>query len=36
MALALIFHRGGNEVAAAVQEFAMDRSQAIGALTEPG
>ena len=35
-ALALIFHRGGNEVAAAVQEFAMDRSQAIRALTEPG
>ena len=35
-ALAVIFHRGSNSVAAAVQEFAMDRSQAIRALTEPG
>ena len=30
-ALAVIFHRGSNNVAAAVQEFAMDRSQAIRA-----
>ena len=35
-ALAVIFHRGSTNVAAAVQEFAMDRSQAIRALTEPG
>ncbi|MDE0446708.1 MAG: ISAs1 family transposase, partial [Spirochaetaceae bacterium] len=35
-ALAVIFHRGRHDVAAAVQEFAMDRSQAIRALTEPG
>ena len=35
-ALAVIFHRGRHNVAAAVQEFAMDRSQAIQALTEPG
>ena len=35
-ALAVIFHRGSNNVAAAVQEFAMDRSQAIRALTELG
>ena len=35
MALAAIFHRGSTNVAAAVQEFAMDRSQAIRALTEP-
>ena len=34
-ALAVIFHRGSTNVAAAVQEFAMDRSQAIRALTEP-
>ena len=36
MALAVIFHRGSKHVAAAVQEFAMDRSQALRALTEPG
>ena len=35
IALAVIFQRGSNNVAAAVQEFAMDRSQAIRALTEP-
>ena len=29
MALAVIFHRRSNSVVAAVQEFAMDRSQAI-------
>ena len=36
MALAVIFHRGSKHVAAAVQEFAMDRSQSLRALTEPG
>ena len=36
MALAIIFQRGGTEVAAAVQHFAIDRSQAIRAVTEPG
>ena len=34
-ALAVIFHRGSNNVAAAVLEFAMDRSPVIRALTEP-
>ena len=34
IALAVIFQRGCNNVAAAVQEFAMDRSQALRALTE--
>ena len=35
-ALAIIFHRGFTQVQAAVQHFAMDRDQAIRAVTESG